>query len=169
MVDVRVYGVAPHWYFRPFMSWLIIFPHHKISIFGLIFFFLIVFYQPIIYRKKEIEDLQKRGSPFLDYYLDKNAVYISEYQNVENNLYTQLTCLLFMHACLYTTSFLPYARFYNRIHSNFVSLMSFMYVFSYLAFPFLRKPYTLEQIRLNISTKTTKLKTFFNKDNDKKK
>jgi len=169
MTDVRFYGVAPHWYFRPFMSWLITCPHHKTGIFGLIFFFLIVFYQPIIHSGKELEDLHKRGSPFLTYYCGKNTVYISEYQNVENNLYTQLTCLLFMHACLYTTSFLPYGRFYNRIHGNFASLMSFMYVFSYLAFPFLRKPYTLEQIRLNISTKTTKLKTFFNRNNNKKK
>lgn len=38
--DVRFYGVAPHWYFRPFMAWLIVCPHHKTGIFGLLFFFL---------------------------------------------------------------------------------------------------------------------------------
>ena len=37
--DVRFYGVAPHWYFRPFMAWLIVCPHHKTGIFGLLFFF----------------------------------------------------------------------------------------------------------------------------------
>jgi len=40
--DVRFYGVAPHWYFRPFMAWLIVCPHHKTGIFGLLIFFLII-------------------------------------------------------------------------------------------------------------------------------
>lgn len=39
VTDVRYYGVAPHWYFRPFMAWLIVCPHHKLGVFGLIFFF----------------------------------------------------------------------------------------------------------------------------------
>jgi len=43
ITDVRYYGVAPHWYFRPFMAWLIACPHHKTGIFGLIFFFLFYF------------------------------------------------------------------------------------------------------------------------------
>ena len=42
VTDVRYYGVAPHWYFRPFMAWLIACPHHKTGIFGLIFFFFCV-------------------------------------------------------------------------------------------------------------------------------
>jgi hypothetical protein len=40
MTDVRYYGVAPHWYFRPFMAWLTACPFHKTGIFGLLFFFL---------------------------------------------------------------------------------------------------------------------------------
>ena len=42
VVDVRYLGVAPHWYFRPFMSWLTVCPYHKIGIFGLLVFFFLV-------------------------------------------------------------------------------------------------------------------------------
>jgi hypothetical protein len=53
VVDVRFYGVAPHWYFRPFMAWLIICPHHKTGIFGLLYFFLILFFQPLLHGSNE--------------------------------------------------------------------------------------------------------------------
>jgi quinol-cytochrome oxidoreductase complex cytochrome b subunit len=38
--DIRFYGVAPHWYFRPYMAWLLVCPYHNTGVFGLIFFFL---------------------------------------------------------------------------------------------------------------------------------
>lgn len=37
--DIRFYGVAPHWYFRPLMAWLLVCPFHKLGIAGLVFFF----------------------------------------------------------------------------------------------------------------------------------
>ena len=43
--DIRYFGVAPHWYFRPYMAWLIACPYHRIGIFGLVFFFLIIYFQ----------------------------------------------------------------------------------------------------------------------------
>jgi len=54
VTDVRFYGVAPHWYFRPFMAWLIVCPHHKTGIFGLLYFFFVLFHQPTLHgvRKK---------------------------------------------------------------------------------------------------------------------
>jgi len=39
VTDVRFYGVAPHWYFRPYMAWLIACPYHYIGVFGLVYFF----------------------------------------------------------------------------------------------------------------------------------
>jgi len=44
MNDVRFYGVAPHWYFRPFMAWLLVCPFHRLGIFGLVFFFYSVIF-----------------------------------------------------------------------------------------------------------------------------
>jgi len=39
ITDIRFYGVAPHWYFRPLMAWLLVCPFHKLGIAGLVFFF----------------------------------------------------------------------------------------------------------------------------------
>ena len=52
VTDVRYYGVAPHWYFRPFMAWLIACPHHKTGIFGVIFFFIV---QTLCMQKSKIK------------------------------------------------------------------------------------------------------------------
>jgi quinol-cytochrome oxidoreductase complex cytochrome b subunit len=51
--DVRYYGVAPHWYFRPFMAWLIACPFHKTGIFGLVYFFVSVYFQPALHGSSE--------------------------------------------------------------------------------------------------------------------
>ena len=148
MTDVRFYGVAPHWYFRPFMSWLISCPHHKTGIFGLILFFFLLFYQPTLHGASDLNEYSKRSLTITSFKFNKSNVSVNQYYNVENNLYTQQTFALFVLCCLYTTSFLPYGRFYNRLKGNFGSLLSFMYVFSYLTFPILRKPYTLESAKL---------------------
>ena len=163
MTDVRFYGVAPHWYFRPFMAWLITCPHHKTGIFGLLFFFIMLFYQPILHGAKEDNDYRRRSLTFLTPRFRKSGVLATEYYNVENNLYTQETFALFFFCCLYTTSFLPYGRFYNRLGGNFGSLMSFMYIFSYLTFPFLRKPYSLETVKLFYFIRIIRLINFVNK------
>lgn len=60
--DVRFLGVAPHWYFRPYMAWLIFCPHHYIGIFGLIFFFIIIYMQINIFKNNW--DLSKNISIF---------------------------------------------------------------------------------------------------------
>ena len=161
IVDIRFYGVAPHWYFRPFMSWLITCPHHKTGIFGLLFFFIMVFYQPSLHGAKELDDNCRRSLTLLTPKFRKNGVFVTEYYNVENNLYTQETFLIFFWCCVYTASFLPYGRFYNRLNGNFGSLMSFMYIFSYLTFPFLRTPYTIESVKLFFFIKAYKLVNYF--------
>lgn len=56
IIDVRFYGVAPHWYFRPYMAWLIACPYHFIGIFGLVFFFLL--YYIIKFHYLEVRNLK---------------------------------------------------------------------------------------------------------------
>ena len=58
--DVRFYGVAPHWYFRPYMAWLIVCPHHKTGIFGLLYLFLVLFHQPTLHGINENNLYYKR-------------------------------------------------------------------------------------------------------------
>jgi len=61
----------------------------------------------------------------------------------ENNLYTVYTLYFFICVCLYTAFYLFWGRFYNRLRGNQASLFSFMHIFSYLLFPFLRRPLSI--------------------------
>ena len=62
VTDIRFYGVAPHWYFRPYMAWLIICPYHYLGLFGLIYFFLVLYFQVSIFGSLELENLKKPNS-----------------------------------------------------------------------------------------------------------
>ena len=154
VTDVRFYGVAPHWYFRPFMAWLIICPHHKTGIFGLLLFFFLLFFQPLIHGANDQNNYFKRSFNFLSRKLDKDSVLVNNYILSESNLYTIYTFYFFVMSCLYTTTYLPYGRFYNRIHGNHGSLIHYGYIFAYLQYPMLRRPYTLESIKTWLFTKS---------------
>lgn len=151
--DVRFYGVAPHWYFRPYMSWLIICPFHRIGILGLIYFFVVIYFQPNIMGFQELywytaiktylfntakkfineEDLLRWQKIFIEFCI----VYIFWY-----------TIFLVSIAC--SLSFLPYGRFYNRLGGNFSMFTSFMFIFSYLGVIYFRYSILLKNFRLNI-------------------
>jgi hypothetical protein len=64
--------------------------------------------------------------------------------NSELNLFFQLTYVFFIMSALYTSSFLPYGRFYNRLGGNIGMLGAYFYVFTYLSVTSLRRPYWLE-------------------------
>jgi hypothetical protein len=70
----------------------------------------------------------------------KNKFFTKNYFNAELSLYFQFTYTLFVMCALYTSSFLPYGRFYNRLGGNVGMLGAYMYVFLYLTFSFLRRP-----------------------------
>jgi hypothetical protein len=138
--DVRFYGVAPHWYFRPFMAWLIVCPHHKTGIFGLLLFFFLLFHQPTLHGTNEQNNYLKRSLVFLRRKLKKSSIYVGSYINLEINLYHQTTYAIFVMCALYASSFLPYGRFYNRLGGNWGLFCADCFILCYLAFPFLRRP-----------------------------
>lgn len=144
MTDVRFYGVAPHWYFRPFMAWLIACPHHKTGIFGLIFFFFVLFYQPALHGTNEFLNYNKRSLTALQLKLSRSNFYVASYLNYEFNIYYQFTYFFFIGCCLYACSFLPYGRFYNRLGGNIGMLGAYMYIFVYLGFYIFRRPLFLD-------------------------
>ena len=158
ITDVRYYGVAPHWYFRPFMAWLIACPHHKTGIFGLLFYFFILFYQPVLHGTTEQNNYNKRTLLFIKRKLNRYNFFAASYINLEMNLYHQMTYALFIGCCLYAASFLPYGRFYNRLGGNVGMLGSYMYVFLYLGFPIFRRPIFFELFLYSLYTKTNFLK-----------
>jgi len=118
MNDVRYLGVAPHWYFRAYMSWLIFCPHHYIGIFGLLYVFIIVYYQPkvILGDRDYIQSLRN-------------------YEPVEHSFIYNLLFTVFFMSCMYVISYLPYGRFYTSVGGNFATTFSFMYIFIYLSTP----------------------------------
>jgi hypothetical protein len=126
------------------MAWLIVCPHHKTGIFGLLFFFFVLFHQPVLHGTTEQNAYTKRNLMFLKYVLKRDTIFSSNYINIEINLYQQLTYGFFIMCALYTSSFLPYGRFYNRLGGNPGMLGAYMFVFIYLAFPIFRRPFFLE-------------------------
>lgn len=153
ITDVRFYGVAPHWYFRPFMSWLIVCPHHNLGIFGLVYFFWVLFHQPTLHGYKEASGILYKTSFLSWIILRKPIFYPQKYTNSELNLYTQLTFWLFFMCMLYTSSFLPYGRFYNRVNGNVGMLGAYFYVFFYLTFSWLRRPFWYDLYRYNLQNR----------------
>jgi len=164
VTDVRFYGVAPHWYFRPFMAWLIVCPHHRTGIFGLIYFFFVLFHQPTLHGVRKIQ--KRKTLNILNWSIFKKLKKYTEYRNflkrnnakfinVETNFFYQFTYTLFIMCALYTGSFLPYGRFYNRLGGNEGMLFSYLYVCFYLTFSFFRKPLFLENYNKKINKKSS--------------
>jgi len=158
VTDVRYYGVAPHWYFRPFMAWLIACPHHKTGIFGLIYFFLILFYQPVLHGTTEQDNYNKKTLMFFKWKLKTSNFFSGSYINLEMNLYHNFTYALFVSSCLYAASFLPYGRFYNRLGGNVGMLGAYMYLYLYLGLNALRRPMLLDMLLSSIIVRSQVLK-----------
>ena len=177
VTDVRFYGVAPHWYFRPYMAWLIACPYHYVGIFGLVFFFLVLYYQVSLFGSSELENLKYYNSLHTFYHelyilILRHSffkIFISEqfidkqisnlYFKVANDWNTinydiSLQWLLsygfFIVALMYTLSFLPYGRFFNKIGGNVALLFSYFYIFAFLTFMPLRNSWILNNSKINM-------------------
>jgi quinol-cytochrome oxidoreductase complex cytochrome b subunit len=146
VIDVRFYGVAPHWYFRPFMAWLVACPFHKIGVFGLLFFFFALYFQPNLHGTSEQNNYAKKILSILNFKFKRNNIFTGSYISIESNLYFQTIYAFFIMCCFYTTSFLPYGRFFQRVGGNWGFLLSYFFVFCYLAFSWLRRPVLLELV-----------------------
>jgi quinol-cytochrome oxidoreductase complex cytochrome b subunit len=125
MNDVRFYGVAPHWYFRPFMAWLIACPNHITGVIGLFLFFLILFYQPTLHGLNQ-EKIQIN--------LKHTQTNAQVFNNLEISLLYQYCYASFILALLYTSSFLPYGRFYNKLGGSNTLILTYVYILIFLLF-----------------------------------
>lgn len=157
--DVRFLSVAPHWYFRPFMAWLTVCPFHKIGLFGLIYYFFLLFYQPVIHGISEHNNYSKKNSIINGRIINRVDVIQAKYYSVEDDLFHQITFWLFLCSALYVTSYLPYGRFYNRINGNHGTLWSFTYIFLYLSSSAFRKFSFTDLYLYSNYTKTDYIKT----------
>jgi quinol-cytochrome oxidoreductase complex cytochrome b subunit len=124
--DIRFYGVAPHWYFRPYMAWLIVCPHHRPGLFGLAYFFIVIYYQPNLHG---IQEFFKKSTFSLFFQSNSKYVYKGDRTNVEYNVLYQFYYAMFIMSIAYSTTFLPYGRFYNRLGGNIGMLLAYMFIF----------------------------------------
>ena len=90
--------------------------------------------------------------------IKRRKFYKNMFFNVELNIFFQTTYALFFMAALYTSSFLPYGRFYNRVGGNVGMLGAYFYVFTYLSLTSLRRPYWLEMYVYFVMYKSNFLK-----------
>lgn len=177
VTDVRFYGVAPHWYFRPYMAWLIACPYHYIGIFGLIFFFVVLYFQVSLFGSSELDNLKYSNSISSLYreifFLGLNnalikkifpprllaysltSISLKSYNNWNSINYDMsyqwlISFSLFFLAIMYSLSFLPYGRFYNKIGGNSGLLLSYFYIFSFLLFNFIRNSWILNNFKVNL-------------------
>ena len=147
ITDVRFYGVAPHWYFRPYMSWLLSCPFHYTGIIGLILFFVAFYFQPNIIGRGEFDLYSSAKTVIINVLAGIQLVFkklVNIYRTTPDIEYMYfITYSIFVVTIWYSFSYLPYGRFFNRLGGNDATLSAFMYIFVYLSGLSLRVSYLL--------------------------
>jgi hypothetical protein len=131
------------------MAWLIVCPSHRTGLLGLIFFFVILYYQPNLHANyfKNIggvesseTNLNNRGSSLESVnYFKTTFSYIYHPTTVQLEMSHMCTFFVFFGSILYVCTFLPFGRFYNRVGGNVTMLYAYLYIFVYLSIPELKK------------------------------
>lgn len=142
--DIRFFGVAPHWYFRPYMAWLITCPFHYFGLLGLILFFGSFYFQPNIMARTEFEEYSSVRAFFFSIYfwigdLSSKIVLLSPIFVTRDFFYQAAYCI-FLVCIWYAFSYLPYGRFFNRLGGNDSGLLAFCYIYIYMSTTWLRAP-----------------------------
>ena len=114
VTEVRFLGVAPHWYFRSYMGWLLFCPHHYLGIYGLIVLFVGVYYQPNIFN-----------------WFFKVYAFLKTYLNFTKSYLTLVLYSLFILCCLYTISYLPCGKYFTYVQGNMATTVAYLYVYIY--------------------------------------
>lgn len=136
ITDIRFFGVAPHWYFRPYMSWLLSCPYHYAGIIGLILFFMAFYFQPNIVGRGETDMYYIAKTIIINFFSGlvlRYKKFISIYRiNPETEYYYYWGYSVFIVSLWYAFSYLPYGRFFNRLGGNDATLATFAYIFIYV-------------------------------------
>ena len=135
--EVRFLSVAPHWYFRSYMSWLLFCPHHYLGIYGLIVLFVIVYYLPNLYN-----------------WLLKSYKQIQKLINLSKSYLSPVTYWVFILCCIYSISYLPCGKYFTYVQGNIATTFSYLYIYAYyfiLLDVFLKKQ-ILKPFNFNLAT-----------------
>lgn len=142
--DVRFFGVAPHWYFRPYMGWLVACPFHYTGLLGLVLFFVSFYFQPNIIGRNETQSYSSIKTFLFNLYWEfeartKRFVQLKR-TFADTDTFYRATYALFLICIWYAFSYLPFGRFFNRLGGNGASLLAYVYLFIYLSSSYLRVP-----------------------------
>lgn len=119
---------------------------HVEGIFGLLFFFFALYHQPTIsgYRynySSKVTAISKQSST--------QKLINPALINPDVSFYKQFMFYLFFMALMYTTTFLPAGRYYQKVYGNTGLLVSYFYVLFYLLFSNVQNPYQFESFNKN--------------------
>ena len=102
MDEIRYYGVAPHWYFRPLMGMLIVCPTHYEGVFWLLFYLGLLALLPICYN---LYNSYNKYVPTIP---------------MQNSLLQTTAFILFMMSMYCSASILPCGRYYYEPEGGYV-------------------------------------------------
>ena len=80
----------------------------------------------------------------------QNVVYRLQLEKVVvwHDFQWRMSFAVFLVAIAHTLTYLPYGRFYNRLGGNMSFLLTYIYIFSYLGYTFLRDTWFFRSIKL---------------------
>ena len=117
--EIRFYGVAPHWYFRPLMGLLVVSPSHYEGLMWMGLWFVLLASLPIIYNM---------------YHANNSTFHIIPMQV---SMLQTLAFLIFMLSMYCTASMLPCGQYYYAPEGGYVGnpwvKFSYQYAYLYLA------------------------------------
>ena len=105
-----------------------------------------IYFQPSLHGSSEQGGYSKKPLSLLSLVFGREDFFTGDYSFLESNLYYQTFYFFFVWSAFYTTSFLPYGRFFNRLGGNWGFLWAYFFVFFYLGFRWLRRPSVLEAL-----------------------
>lgn len=145
VTDIRFFGVAPHWYFRPYMGWLVACPFHYTGLLGLASFFCIFYFQPNILKSNTFASVSGFNSVILSIYyfiglLTQYNTYNTTTVDTRSIFYLSWYAVM-LCSVYYTFSYLPYGRFFNRLGGNGSSLLAYAYIYFYFGTTLFRVPH----------------------------
>jgi len=117
--EIRFYGVAPHWYFRPLMGLLVISPTHYEGLMWMGLFFILLTFLPIIYNWFNVYNKHVPAIP------------------MQNSLLQTSAFIIFMLSLYCSASMLPCGRYYYEPEGGYVGnpwvKFSYQYIYLYMA------------------------------------
>jgi hypothetical protein len=111
---------------------------HIEGIFGLLFFFFALYHQPTLtgYR-----NTCTSYTAIISKSANQHKLINPKHINPDISFMKQFMFYLFFMALMYTTTFLPAGRYYQRVYGNTGLLLSYFYVLFYLLFANVQNPF----------------------------